>query len=364
MLIGVPKEIKTREFRVGLVPSSVAELVRRGHEVLIEAQAGAGIGANDDEYMAVGASIAMSAADVFAKADMIVKVKEPQPSEWGQLSSNQILFTYLHLAADAPQAHGLADSGCTAIAYETITDNAGGLPLLAPMSEVAGRLAIIEGASHLKANAGGRGNLISGVPGTKPAEVVVIGGGVVGVNAAKMAVGLGARVTVFDRSVPRLRYLSDIFGNSIATRYSNNTVLADAITQADMVIGAVLVPGASAPKLVSKAQLATMQRGAVMVDVAIDQGGCFETSRPTTHDEPTFMVDGIVHYCVANMPGSVPRTSSEALNNATLPHVIALAERGLKALDDDPHLANGLNVAGGKVVYQAVLDAIGTKPAA
>jgi len=364
MLIGVPKEIKTREFRVGLVPSSVAELVRRGHEVLIEAQAGAGIGANDDEYMAAGASIAMSAADVFAKADMIVKVKEPQPSEWGQLSSNQILFTYLHLAADAPQAHGLADSGCTAIAYETITDDAGGLPLLAPMSEVAGRLAIIEGASHLKANAGGRGILISGVPGTKPAEVVVIGGGVVGVNAAKMAVGLGARVTVFDRSVPRLRYLSDIFGNSIATRYSNNTVLADAITQADMVIGAVLVPGASAPKLVSKAQLATMQRGAVMVDVAIDQGGCFETSRPTTHDEPTYMVDGIVHYCVANMPGSVPRTSSEALNNATLPHVIALAEKGLKALDDDPHLANGLNVAGGKVVYQAVLDAIGTKPAA
>ena len=364
MLIGVPKEIKTREFRVGLVPSSVAELVRRGHEVLIEAQAGAGIGANDDEYMAVGASIVMSAADVFAKADMIVKVKEPQPSEWGQLSSNQILFTYLHLAADAPQAHGLADSGCTAIAYETITDDAGGLPLLAPMSEVAGRLAIIEGASHLKANAGGRGILISGVPGTKPAEVVVIGGGVVGVNAAKMAVGLGARVTVFDRSVPRLRYLSDIFGNSIATRYSNNTVLADAITQADMVIGAVLVPGASAPKLVSKAQLATMQPGAVMVDVAIDQGGCFETSRPTTHDEPTYMVDGIVHYCVANMPGSVPRTSSEALNNATLPHVIALAEKGLKALDDDPHLANGLNVAGGKVVYQAVLDAIGTKPAA
>ena len=364
MLIGVPKEIKTREFRVGLVPSSVAELVGRGHEVLIEAQAGAGIGANNDEYMAAGATIAMSAADVFAKADMIVKVKEPQPIEWGQLSSNQILFTYLHLAADAPQAHGLADSGCTAIAYETITDDAGGLPLLAPMSEVAGRLAVIEGASHLKANAGGRGILISGVPGTKPAEVVVIGGGVVGVNAAKMAVGLGARVTVFDHSVPRLRYLSDIFGNSIATRYSNNTVLADAITQADMVIGAVLVPGASAPKLVSKAQLATMKPGAVLVDVAIDQGGCFETSRPTTHDEPTYMVDGIVHYCVANMPGSVPRTSSEALNNATLPHVIALAEKGVKALDDDPHLANGLNVVGGRIVYRAVLDAIGTKPAA
>ena len=359
MLIGVPKEIKTREFRVGLVPSSVAELVRRGHQVLVETEAGQGIGADDAEYKAAGAEIASSAGDVFARAEMIVKVKEPQPNEWVQLSSKQILFTYLHLAADAPQAFGLAESGCTAIAYETITDDAGGLPLLAPMSEVAGRLAVIEGASHLKANAGGRGILISGVPGTAPADIVVIGGGVVGVNAAKMAVGLGARVTVFDRSVPRLRYLSDIFGNSITTRYANNAVLADAVKQADMVIGAVLVPGASAPKLVSKAELSTMKPGAVLVDVAIDQGGCFETSRPTTHDDPTYMVDGIVHYCVANMPGSVPRTSSEALNNATLPHVIALADKGIKALDDDPHLANGLNVAGGKIVYQAVLDAIG-----
>ena len=347
MLIGVPKEIKTREFRVGLVPSSVAELVRRGHQVLVETEAGQGIGADDAEYKAAGAEIASSAGDVFARAEMIVKVKEPQPNEWVQLSSKQILFTYLHLAADAPQAFGLAESGCTAIAYETITDDAGGLPLLAPMSEVAGRLAVIEGASHLKANAGGRGILISGVPGTAPADIVVIGGGVVGVNAAKMAVGLGARVTVFDRSVPRLRYLSDIFGNSIATRYANNSVLADAVKQADMVIGAVLVPGASAPKLVSKAELSTMKPGAVLVDVAIDQGGCFETSRPTTHDDPTYMVDGIVHYCVANMPGSVPRTSSEALNNATLPHVIALADKGVKALDDDPHLANGLNVTGG-----------------
>ncbi len=364
MLIGVPKEIKTREFRVGLVPSSVAELVRRGHQVLVETEAGQGIGADDAEYKAEGAEIASSAADVFARAEMIVKVKEPQPNEWVQLSSKQILFTYLHLAADAPQAFGLAESGCTAIAYETITDDAGGLPLLAPMSEVAGRLAVIEGASHLKANAGGRGILISGVPGTAPADIVVIGGGVVGVNAAKMAVGLGARVTVFDRSVPRLRYLSDIFGNSITTRYANNSVLADAVNQADMVIGAVLVPGASAPKLLSKAELSTMKLGAVLVDVAIDQGGCFETSRPTTHDDPTYMVDGIVHYCVANMPGSVPRTSSEALNNATLPHVIALADKGIKALDDDPHLANGLNVTGGKIVYQAVLDAIGARPAA
>ena len=364
MLIGVPKEIKTREFRVGLVPSSVADLVRRGHQVLVETQAGQGIGANDTEYKAAGAEIASSAVDVFVRAEMIVKVKEPQPNEWVQLSSNQILFTYLHLAADAPQAFGLADSGCTAIAYETITDDAGGLPLLAPMSEVAGRLAVIEGASHLKANAGGRGILISGVPGTAPAEVVVIGGGVVGINAAKMAVGLGARVTVFDRSVTRLRYLSDIFGNSITTRYANNSVLADAVKQADMVIGAVLVPGASAPKLVSKAELSTMKPGAVLVDVAIDQGGCFETSHPTTHDDPTYIVDDIVHYCVANMPGSVPRTSSEALNNATLPHVIALADKGIKALDDDPHLANGLNVTGGKIVYQAVLDAIGEPSAA
>ena len=364
MLIGVPKEIKTREFRVGLVPSSVADLVRRGHQVLVETQAGQGIGANDAEYKAAGAEIASSAVDVFVRAEMIVKVKEPQPNEWVQLSSNQILFTYLHLAADAPQAFGLADSGCTAIAYETITDDAGGLPLLAPMSEVAGRLAVIEGASHLKANAGGRGILISGVPGTAPAEVVVIGGGVVGINAAKMAVGLGARVTVFDRSVTRLRYLSDIFGNSITTRYANNSVLADAVKQADMVIGAVLVPGASAPKLVSKAELSTMKPGAVLVDVAIDQGGCFETSHPTTHDDPTYIVDDIVHYCVANMPGSVPRTSSEALNNATLPHVIALADKGIKALDDDPHLANGLNVTGGKIVYQAVLDAIGEPSAA
>ena len=358
MLIGVPKEIKTRECRVGLVPSSVAELVRRGHEVLIETHAGAGIGSNDDEYLAVGATIAVEAADVFSKADMIIKVKEPQPNEWAQLSSNQILFTFLHLAADAPQAYGLAESGCTAIAYETITDDAGGLPLLAPMSEVAGRLAVIEGATHLKANAGGRGILISGVPGTAPAEVVVIGGGVVGMNATKMAVGMGARVIVFDRSVPRLRYLSDVFGHSIETRCSSNALLAEAIAQADMVVGAVLIPGASAPKLVSKAQLVTMKRGSVLIDVAIDQGGCFETSRPTTHDKPTFMVDGIVHYCVANMPGAVPLTSSEALNNATLPHVIALAEKGLKALDDDPHLANGVNVTGGKIVKQAVIDSI------
>ena len=358
MLVGVPKEIKTREFRVGLVPSSVAELVHHGHKVVVERKAGLGIGATDEHYRRAGAEIAESAADVFTNADMIVKVKEPQSSEWDQLSANQILFTYLHLAADVPQARGLMKSGCTAIAYETITDDSGGLPLLAPMSEVAGRLAVIEGASNLKANVGGRGVLVSGVPGTAPAEVVIIGGGVVGVNAAKMAIGLGARVTVFDRSVQRLRYLADIFGNTITTRYSKKAALAEAIKTADLIIGAVLIPGAVAPKLISREQLSTMQPGSVLVDVAIDQGGCFETSRATTHDEPTYIVDNIVHYCVANMPGSVPRTSSEALNNATLPHVLALANKGVAALNEDAHLANGLNVSAGKIVNQAVLGAI------
>ena len=364
MLVGVPKEIKTRESRVGLVPASVAELVHRGHQVIVETSAGAGIGASDAEYAAAGAQIAATAADVFTRADMIIKVKEPQPNEWVQLSEGQILFTYLHLAADPDQAYGLAKSGCAAIAYETITDDAGGLPLLAPMSEVAGRLAVIEGASHLKANNGGRGVLISGVPGTEPAEIMIIGGGVVGMNAAKIAIGLGARVSVFDRSLPRLRYLSDIFGNGVTTRYASSAAIAKAITTADIVIGAVLVPGAAAPKLITRAQLADIQQGTVLVDVAIDQGGCFETSYPTTHDAPTYIVDGIVHYCVANMPGSVPRTSSEALNNATLPFVLALAEKGFAALDDNPHLANGLNVAGGKVVCQAVLDALSNKNAA
>jgi len=364
MLIGVPKEIKVRESRVGLVPNSVAELVGRGHKVLVETGAGAGIGAGDAVYRAAGAEIAGSAAEVFQKAEMIVKVKEPQPVEWAQLSANQILFTYLHLAADPAQTAGLMASGCTAIAYETITDDEGGLPLLAPMSEVAGRLAVIEGASNLKASAGGRGLLISGVPGTAPAEVVVIGGGVVGINAAKMAVGLGARVTVLDRSVPRLRELSDIFGNSITTRYSSKAILEEVCRTADMVIGAVLIPGASAPKLISKAFLTEMKPGAVLVDVAIDQGGCFETSKATTHDDPTYVVNNVVHYCVANMPGSVPLTSSEALNNATLPHVLALADHGEKALDMDAHLANGLNVKGGKITYQAVIDAVGEAPAA
>jgi alanine dehydrogenase len=364
MLVGVPKEIKVREARIGLVPNSVAELTGRGHKVLVETNAGAGIGAGDDAYRAAGAEIAPDAKTVFDRAEMIVKVKEPQPGEWVQLSADQILLTYLHLAADPAQTRGLMESGCTAIAYETITDDQGGLPLLAPMSEVAGRLAVIEGAANLKANAGGRGLLISGVPGTSPADVVVVGGGVVGVNAAKMAVGLGARVTVLDRSVPRLRYLSDIFGNSITTRYSSRAILEDVCRNADMVIGAVLIPGASAPKLISKAFLSEMKPGSVLVDVAIDQGGCFETSKATTHDDPTYIVDNVVHYCVANMPGSVPLTSSEALNNATLPHVLALADRGLSVLDQDQHLMNGLNVRDGKITYQAVIDALGERPAA
>lgn len=364
MIIGVPKEIKVKEARVGLVPSSVSELTRRGHEVLVQTGAGQGIGASDADYEAAGAKILPDAESVFSQAKMIVKVKEPQPSEWVQLRPNHILFTYLHLAADAAQTRGLMDSGCTAIAYETITDASGGLPLLAPMSEVAGRLSVIEGAAHLKANAGGRGMLISGVPGTEPAEVVIIGGGVVGVNAAKMAVGMGARVTILDKSLPRLRYLSDIFGASVTTRYSSADVLDNCVRKADMVVGAVLIPGASAPRLVSKAMLSEMKQGAVLVDVAIDQGGCFETSKATTHDEPTYIVDGIVHYCVANMPGSVPRTSSEALNNATLPFTLALAEKGVAALDDDPHLANGLNVKDGEIRYQAVIDALGENPQA
>ena len=364
MLVGVPKEIKVREARVGLVPNSVAELTCRGHKVLVETNAGAGIGAGDDVYRGAGAEIALDAKSVFDEAEMIVKVKEPQPGEWAQLSADQILFTYLHLAADPAQTLGLMESGCTAIAYETITDDQGGLPLLAPMSEVAGRLAVIEGAANLKANAGGRGLLISGVPGTSPANVVVVGGGVVGVNAAKMAVGLGARVTVLDRSVPRLRYLSNIFGNSITTRYSSRAILEEVCRDADMVIGAVLIPGASAPKLISRAFLSEMKPGSVLVDVAIDQGGCFETSKATTHDNPTYIVDKVLHYCVANMPGSVPLTSSEALNNATLPHVLALADKGVSALDQDPHLMNGLNLRDGKITYQAVIDALGERPAA
>jgi alanine dehydrogenase len=358
MLVGVPKEIKSSEYRVGLTPSAVGEYIAHGHKVLVETGAGEGIGASDALYRAAGAEIAATAPEVFTRADMIVKVKEPQAAEWKQLRAGQILFTYLHLAADAPQARGLIESGVTAVAYETVTDARGGLPLLAPMSEVAGRLSVQAGATALQKAHGGRGLLLGGVPGVAPGRVVVIGGGVVGTHAAKMAAGIGATVTVLDKSLPRLRELDDIFGGRVITRYATRDALAEEVAGADVVIGAVLVPGASAPKLVSRAALSTMKKGAVLVDVAIDQGGCFETSRPTTHLDPTFVVDGIVHYCVANMPGAVPLTSSAALNNATLPFGLALADRGLAAIAADPHLRNGLNVHDGRITHKAVAESL------
>ncbi len=359
MLIGVPKEIKTHEYRVGLTPSAVREYVRHGHQVLVEAGAGAGIGAADAVYEAAGASIARDAAEVFARAGMVVKVKEPQPQEWVQLRPGQILFTYLHLAADRSQTEGLVASGCTAVAYETVTDARGGLPLLAPMSEVAGRLAIEAAAFSLRKPAGGRGLLLGGVPGVPAARVVVIGGGVVGTHAARMAAGLGCEVTILDRSLPRLRELDDLFAGRVRTRFSTADALDEEVLAADVVVGAVLVPGASAPKLVDRAMLPRMKRGAVVVDVAIDQGGCFETSRPTTHDAPTYVVDGVIHYCVANMPGAVPLTSSHALNHATLPFGLALADRGLEALAQDPHLRRGLNVHRHAITNKAVAESLG-----
>jgi alanine dehydrogenase len=362
MRIGVPTEIKNREYRVGLVPDSVKELTSRGHSVLVQSGAGAGIGSDDDAYRAVGAEITPDAAAVFANSDMIVKVKEPQEVEWKMLRSDQILFTYLHLAPDPAQTIGLMESGCTAIAYETVTDAQGGLPLLAPMSEVAGRLSIIEGGYFLKKTGGGRGLLLSGVPGTDPANIVILGGGVVGTNAAKLAVGVGANVTILDRSVPRLRYLDDVFGGSLTTKFSTGKAIEDALATADLVIGAVLIPGAAAPRLVRREHLGMMRPGAVLCDVAIDQGGCFETSKATTHENPVYDIDGIVHYCVANMPGSVPLTSSHALNNATLPFTLSLADKGLKALDENPHLMAGLNVQAGKIVHPAVIEALGEKP--
>ena len=362
MRVGVPTEIKNREFRVGLVPDSVKELTGRGHSVLVQSGAGAGIGSSDDDYRAVGAEIAPDAAAVFANSQMIVKVKEPQEVEWKMLREDQILFTYLHLAPDPKQTIGLMESGCAAIAYETVTDAHGGLPLLAPMSEVAGRLSIMEGGYFLKKTGGGRGLLLSGVPGTDPANIVIIGGGVVGTNAAKLAVGVGANVTILDRSVPRLRYLDDIFAGRLTTKFSTAKALEDSLKTADLVIGAVLIPGAAAPRLVRREHFSMMRPGSVLCDVAIDQGGCFETSKATTHEDPVYDVDGIVHYCVANMPGSVPLTSSHALNNATLPFTLALADKGLKALDDNPHLMNGLNVKAGKITHAAVIDALGENP--
>jgi alanine dehydrogenase len=359
MLVGVPKEIKNHEYRVGLTPEAAREYVTLGHEVMIESGAGLGVSKSDEDYRAVGARIVDSAEEVFASADMIVKVKEPQPSEWVQLREDQILFTYLHLAPDPDQARGLMEAGVSAIAYETVTGPRGGLPLLAPMSEVAGRLSIEAGAHALRAVNGGRGTLMGGVPGVLPAKVVILGGGVVGTQSARMAVGLGANVEIFDKSLPRLRELDEMFQGRVTTRYSTAGTIEQAIADADVVVGAVLVPGASAPHLVPREDLKLMKPRAVLVDVAIDQGGCFETSKPTTHENPTYEVDGIIHYCVANMPGAVPLTSSYALNNATLPFGLALAEHGINACELNPHLAPGLNVHKGKLVNTAVAESLG-----
>ncbi|MEO0667157.1 MAG: alanine dehydrogenase [Pseudomonadota bacterium] len=360
MIIGCPKEIKPQEFRVGLTPNAAREAVAHGHTVLIETGAGAGAGFDNDAYTTAGARIADTAAEVFATADMIVKVKEPQAAERKMLRDGQLLFTYLHLAPDPDQTHDLLASGCTAIAYETVTDASGGLPLLAPMSEVAGRLAPQVGAWTLQKANGGRGVLMGGVPGVGPAQVVVIGGGVVGTHAARVAAGMGADVTVLDRSLPRMRYLDDAFSGLFKTSFASAGNTAELVAQADMVVGAVLIPGAAAPKLVTRAQLSTMKPGAAIVDVAIDQGGCFETSRATTHEDPIYEVDGIMHYCVANMPGAVARTSTIALGNATMPFMLALADKGWRqACEDDPHLLAGLNVHAGQLTYYAVGKALG-----
>ena len=360
MLIGCPKEIKPQEFRVGMTPAAVLEATRVGHEVIVETQAGAGAGFADDAYTAVGAEIVETAEEVFERAEMIVKVKEPQAVERKRLREGQVLFTYLHLAPDPEQTKDLLASGCTAIAYETVTDRSGGLPLLAPMSEVAGRLAPQMGAWTLQKANGGRGVLMGGVPGVGPARVVVIGGGVVGTHAARIAAGMGADVTVLDRSLPRLRYLDDTFGAMFRNGYSSAGLLAELLPEADMIIGAVLIPGAAAPKLIDRAQLSQMKPGAVLVDVAIDQGGCFETSRATTHADPVYQVDGVQHYCVANMPGAVARTATQALGNATMPFMLALADKGWrKACEDDPHLLAGLNTHAGHLTYFAVGRALG-----
>ncbi|MEB2609044.1 alanine dehydrogenase [Burkholderia cenocepacia] len=360
MLIGVPKEIKNHEYRVGLTPAGARELTRHGHRVLVQRGAGTAIGLLDDDYTAAGASLSDGAEEIFARADMIIKVKEPRPTECAMLRRGQILYTYLHLAPDPDQAAALVKSGAVCIAYETVTGPGGGLPLLAPMSEVAGRMSIQVAATHLESPRGGRGLLMAGVPGVPAAHVVVLGAGVVGTGALQMAVGLGARVTVLDNNVNRLRQLDLVFANRIATVCSNAHTVDEAVRDADVVIGAVLVPGASAPRLVTRDMIATMRKGAVVVDVAIDQGGCFETSHATTHAAPTFVVDGVVHYCVANMPGAVARTSTFALNNATLGHALALADKGWKqAMLDDPHLRAGLNVCDGHITYEAVALALG-----
>lgn len=360
MKIGVPKEIKTLEFRVGMTPAGVHEVVTEGHDVVVETRAGEGIGVSDAEYQAVGASVVATPEEVFAAADMVVKVKEPQLHECAMLRPGQVLFTYLHLAADPAQAKALVESGATAIAYETVTSKDGSLPLLTPMSEVAGRLSIQAGAFALQKANGGCGKLLGGVPGVQPAKVLVVGGGVSGANAADMAVGLGADVTILDRSLPRLRQLDDIWGGRVNTVYSTKHAIDELAPQSDLIVGAVLIAGAAAPKLVSRENVKAMQAGSVMVDISIDQGGCFETSKPTSHADPTYVVDDVVHYCVTNMPGAVPRTSTYALTNATLPFVKSLASRGWRdALLRDAHLANGLNVHAGHVNHEAVAHDLG-----
>jgi len=359
MRVGVPREIKPDEYRVGLTPTAVREYVSRGHEVVVEAGAGVGAGYPDQAYTRAGAKILPDADAVFSAAQLIVKVKEPQPVEWARLTSNHILFTYLHLAPDPEQADGLLKSGCAAIAYETVTDAQGGLPLLAPMSEVAGRIAVFSAGETLLKHNGGMGLLIGGVPGVPPARIVVLGGGVVGMNAARMAAGLGAEVVIVERSIPRMRELDNMFQGRILTRYSTQDAVDEEVLKADVVVGAVLTAGASAPKLVRREHLSKMKPGSVLVDVSIDQGGCFETSRPTTHNDPTYIVDGVVHYCVANMPGAAPRTSSEALGNATLPFGLQLADHGLDALKKNVHLAKGLNVLAGEITHPAVAEALG-----
>jgi alanine dehydrogenase len=358
MRIGVPKEIKPDEYRVGLTPTAVREYVTRGHHVRVQAGAGAGAGYPDEAYRRAGADMTGEAAAVFGEAELVIKVKEPQPEEWARLTPRHILFTYLHLAPDPAQAEGLIASGCAAIAYETVTDAGGGLPLLAPMSEVAGRIAVFSAGETLLKHNGGMGLLISGVPGVPPARVCVLGGGVVGMNAARMAAGLGAEVVVVERSIPRMRELDEMFQGRVLTRYSTLDAVEEEILRADVVIGAVLTAGAAAPKLVRREHLSRMKPGSVLVDVSIDQGGCFETSRPTTHHAPTYVVDGVVHYCVANMPGAAPRTSSEALVHATLPFGLQLAERGLEALGGNRHLAKGLNVLKGEITHPAVAEAL------
>ena len=360
MQIGVRKEVKVHEYRVGLIPASVRELVQRRHHVLVETGAGMGIGFPDASYTDAGATIAPDAATVFAAADLVIKVKEPQPAEWAQLRRGQMLFTYLHLAPDRKQTEGLLASACTAIAYETVTDPTSALPLLAPMSEVAGRMAIQVGARCLEKEAGGAGILLSGVPGVSPGRIVVLGGGVVGSNAARIAAGMRAQVTVLDRNPRVLDALDREFAGRVATVFATAEAVEQAVIEADLVVGAVLIPGAAAPRLVSRAMVAAMRPGSVLVDVAIDQGGCFETSRPTSHADPTYLVDGVVHYCVTNMPGAVAKTSTVALNNATLPYILQLADKGFPAaLAENPHLAQGLNVHAGHVVHPAVAQACG-----